>query len=372
MEHIEQIEPTFLVVDDTEDNLDLLEFALKHKPVKMLRASSGKECLQIAAQKNPDVILLDIQMPEMDGFETLKQLRANPLTEKIPVIFLTAQKKDVSSIEAGLEMGAEGYLTKPIDIEELFVRAKILVRVKRAEAELERTKADFMAMIVHDLRSPLSGIKNTFEFFRELYQIKKPITKEHLQLFESAGEASNRMLLLVNDILDLSKLQAGSMKVEKHSNSFGIVAHVVCREMEIQFRQKGIALEKKYADDLPPVLIDVDKIGQVMLNLLSNALKFTPTGGTVTIAANYNEAKNLLYASVTDTGIGIHAEEIPLLFEMYKQASSAKKVKQKGTGLGLSICKMIIEAHGGTMWVESEPGKYTTFYFTLPVEPHGA
>ncbi|MEX0602631.1 MAG: response regulator [Bacteroidota bacterium] len=158
-----QHDPVILVVDDTEDNLDLLEFALKRKPVSMLRATSGRECLQIAREQRPDVILLDIQMPEMDGFETLKHLRDHPDTKSIPIIFLTAQRKDPESIEKGLLLGADEYLTKPIDTDELLVRTRTLVRLKRIEAELERTKADFMAMLVHDLRSPLAGIKDVIE-----------------------------------------------------------------------------------------------------------------------------------------------------------------------------------------------------------------
>ena len=118
---MEDLQPTILIVDDTEDNLDLMEFALKRKPVHMLRASSGKECLQVAAQNHPDVILLDIQMPEMDGFETLKHLRASKKTVNIPVIFLTAQRKDASSIEQGFSLGVDEYLTKPIDIDELLL-----------------------------------------------------------------------------------------------------------------------------------------------------------------------------------------------------------------------------------------------------------
>lgn len=163
---MEELQPTILVVDDTEDNLDLLEFALKRKPVRMLRATSGKECLSLAHKHHPDIILLDIQMPEMDGFETLKQLRASRSTAGIPVIFLTAQKKDPSSIEYGLSIGAEEYLTKPIDIDELLVRTRWLVRLKKMEMELERTKADFMAMLIHDLRSPIGGIKSTSNYLK--------------------------------------------------------------------------------------------------------------------------------------------------------------------------------------------------------------
>ncbi|MBI4428534.1 MAG: response regulator, partial [Ignavibacteriales bacterium] len=206
-------EPTILVVDDTEDNLDLLEFALQRKPIKMLRATNGKACLAIAQEHNPDLILLDIQMPEMDGFETLRRLRANRSTAKIPVVFLTAQKKDPASIAAGLEMGAEQYLTKPIDTEELLVRARTLIRLKRAEAELERTKADFMAMLVHDLRSPITGIKSVIEYFLEEGKSSR-LRPEHMELLESSHESAVRMLELINDLLDLSKYEAGSMSLD--------------------------------------------------------------------------------------------------------------------------------------------------------------
>ena len=371
---MEYPDPTLLVVDDTEDNLDLLEFAMKRKPIKMLRASSGRQCLTIAQEKNPDVILLDIQMPEMDGFETLMHLRANPVTAKIPVIFLTAQRKDASSIEQGLELGADEYLTKPIDTEELLVRTKMLVRLKRAESELERTKADFMAMLVHDLRSPLNGIKSVIDFYRELRDQGKQYTTEQLGLLDTAGDSAKRMLELINDILDLSKFEAGNMSLEQQKIPLAIIADTVCREVELQFKQKNLSLVKQYGTNLPDVLVDAEKVGQVLMNLLSNAMKFTKSGGSVTITTAVDtepsaeaDAKKFIKVSVTDSGVGIAADEIPQLFERYKQVSSAKRTKQKGTGLGLSICKMIVQSHGGKMGVESEVGKHTTFHFTVPV-----
>ena len=372
---MEYLDPTLLVVDDTEDNLDLLEFALKRKPIRMLRASSGRQCLTIAQEQNPDVILLDIQMPEMDGFETLMHLRANPLTAKIPVIFLTAQRKDASSIEQGLELGADEYLTKPIDTEELLVRSKMLVRVKRAEAELERTKADFMAMLVHDLRSPLNGIKSVIDFFRELRDQGKTYSAEQLGLLDTAGDSAKRMLELINDILDLSKFEAGNMALDKQKIALPIILDTVSRETGLQFKQKGISIIREYGANIPDVMVDAEKVGQVVMNLLSNALKFTKGGGSVTLSTSLEkttppgtpESKTMVRVSVTDTGVGIPAEEIPQLFERYKQVSTAKRTKQKGTGLGLSICKLIIQSHGGIMGVESEVGKRTSFYFTLPV-----
>lgn len=372
---MQENEPVILVVDDTEDNLDLLEFALKRKPVRMLRATSGKECLVVAEQKQPDIILLDIQMPEMDGFETIKRLRANPATAKIPVVFLTAQRKDADSIATGLALGAEQYLTKPIDTDELLVRTKMLIELKRAQAELERTKADFMAMLVHDLRSPLIGIKSVIELLQETGK-GSVLNDDHFELLNSAHASSKKLLELIGDFLDLSKYEAGTIAFDKNAVPIGRFVDPVLRQMDIQFKQKNVKLVKKIEEPLPDVYVDAAKTEQVVMNLLSNALKFTKSGGAITleagrhseevITAEGSKTKRYVRISVTDNGVGIAPEELPLLFERYKQASSAKIVKQKGTGLGLVICKLIVEAQGGRVVAESEPGKRTTFSFTLP------
>lgn len=367
-------DPVILVVDDTEDNLDLLEFALKRKPVKMLRAASGPECLQIAKDQQPDVILLDIQMPGMDGFETLTRLRGSAATAKIPVIFLTAQRKEPESIEKGLMMGAEEYLTKPIDTEELLVRTKTLVKLKRIEAELERTKADFMAMLVHDLRSPLAGIKDVIEFIRELEAGKEPLTEDHYVLLKASQESAERMLQLINDLLDVSKFEAGKMTLHREVQPLGPIIDQVCHHLEFQFRQKEVSLEREVPADLPAANIDGPKVAQVLMNLLSNALKFTGKGGSVHVRVGLTSARRpeggderaMLKVEVEDSGIGVAPEELPTLFERYKQASSARKARQKGTGLGLTICKLIVEAHEGSIMAASEVGKYTRFTFTLP------
>ncbi|MGD0339837.1 MAG: hybrid sensor histidine kinase/response regulator [Bacteroidota bacterium] len=362
---------TILVVDDTEDNLDLLEFAMKHKPVKMFRATSGMECLAIAESVRPDVILLDIQMPEMDGFETFRRLRAKPSTAKIPVIFLTAQRKDPGSIATGLEIGADEYLTKPIDTEELLVRTRMLIRLKRAEAAIERTRADFMAMLVHDLRSPLSGIKSVIDFFTDLKGQEVTLTPEYFQLLESGRDAAGRMLELINNLLDLSKFEAGNMALDKKSVIISQLIDAVVHEVLPQYQQRRISLTQQTQLDLPIIEIDLLKISQVLMNLLSNALKFTRSGGSVEVSAQQIQMppgeKPAICFSITDNGIGIGKEELPYVFDRYKQASSAQVTKTKGTGLGLAICKLVVEAHGGMVYAESEPGVRTTFSFTLPI-----
>ena len=368
---MEPTDPTILVVDDTEDNLDLLEFALKRKPVRMLRAGSGKECLQLAAQHHPDVILLDIQMPDMDGFETLKHLRASRKSADIPVIFLTAQRKDALSIEQGLLLGAEEYLTKPIDTDELLVRTRSLVRLKKMEAELERTKADFMAMLIHDMRSPLGGVSNILELLEEPLLRGEAVQELHRELLTSAEEATKRLLHLINDMLDLSKFEAGKMNLTRGYIEIGKIAEGIMKQMHPQFKQKGIHTNLVIEDNMPIISADANKISQVFANILSNALKFTLPNGTVQVVIGKMQenvpAGECVWTAISNSGIGILPEELTTIFERYKQGAASEIVQAKGTGLGLAICKLIIDAHGGSITAESEPGKLTVFRFTLPV-----
>ena len=368
---MEPIDPTILVVDDTEDNLDLLEFALKRKPVHMLRASSGKECLQLAAQHHPDVILLDIQMPEMDGFETLKRLRASKKSADIPVIFLTARRKDALSIEQGLLLGAEEYLTKPIDTDELLVSTRSLVRLKKMEVELERTKADFMAMLIHDMRSPIGGISSILELLEKPLIRGEAVQEVHKELLTSAEEATKRLLHLINDMRDLSKFEAGKMNLSREYIHIGKIADKIMKQMHPQFKQRGIHIKLVLEDNLPLISADSNKISQVFVNILSNALKFTLSNGTVQIVIGKMQegtsAGECVWTAISNTGIGILPEELTTIFERYKQGIASEIVQAKGTGLGLAICKLIVEAHGGSITAESEPGKLTVFRFTLPV-----
>ncbi len=361
-----------LVVDDNQDNIDLLDFALTDLHYSVLKALNGKTALIIAEKEQPDMIILDIQMPEMDGFDVLRRLRQNSLTGKIPVILLTAMRKDPQSIESGLELGADEYLTKPIDTEELLVRVKSIMRVKKAEQELERTKADFTAMLVHDLRSPLAGIKGTLECMRDMGS-DQPLDQLHHELLDAALTSSEKMLNLINDILDLSKVESGKLMLTKMKVDFATIIDLACKTLRIPMQNKKIQLHQKYPKKLPKVNIDPDKMGQVVTNFLSNSIKFTPEGGRITISVETEEfvdeldgnTKKRLLVSVEDTGIGISKEEIPLPFDKYKQTKTGKMSKYKGTGLGLAISKRIIEAHNGRVWVESELNKGTKFHFTI-------
>ncbi len=364
--------PKVLFVDDTEDNLDLLEFALKKKPITMFRAASGKECLAIAEEQQPDMIVLDIQMPEMDGFETLRRLRANSATARIPVIFLTAIKRDPQSIAEGILLGAEEYLTKPIDLEELFARVRSIYRVMGVQRELERVKSQFMAMLVHDLRTPLTIVISSIDYLVRHYGNGKSLDADSIKLMETVLASTRGMANLVNDLLDLSKYQAGQMILNKQTMTIHEMIEESLQPFLLQYKQKNITLNTDVSPELPRVDADSGKIVQLMTNLLSNAMKFTPDNGTVTIKVERelsgDPKMHFIKVSVSDTGVGMKPEDIALLFEHYRQVSSSSTTKEKGTGLGLAICKLIVQAHGGTIGVTSELNKGTTFAFTLPAQ----
>lgn len=363
-----------LVVDDNQDNIDLLDFALSDLHYEVSKALNGKTALILAEKEQPDLIILDIQMPEMDGFEVLRRLREKMHTQRIPVILLTAMRKDPQSIESGLALGADEYLTKPIDTEELLVRVKSMMRVKKAEQELERTKADFTAMLVHDLRSPLAGIKGTLECIRDISSTEV-LDQLHHELLDAALTSSQKMLNLINDLLDLSKLESGRVHLTKLKVDLPSIVDLACKSLRIPMNNKKIHLEQKFTPNLPKINVDPDKIGQVMTNFVSNSIKFTPEGGTISVSADQEDfldeldgkTKKRLIVMVADTGAGIAKEELPALFDKYKQTKTGKLSKYKGTGLGLAISKRIIEAHNGSVWVESELNKGTTVCFTIPV-----
>lgn len=361
-----------LAVDDAPDNLILLERMLKRQGFDVLKASSGRECLAASASEHPDMIILDVAMPEMDGFETLKHLRSNEITKDIPVIILTANSKDAKSIEEGFSLGADEYLTKPIDKDELIARVKSILRVVKAEREVEQLKADFQSMLVHDLRSPLSVIIGVLQLGARGEFDNNP--DERKEFLKSALETSQRMLGLINDILDVAKLEAGKIQLNKQPNDLNAIVAGAVGRIKLLIREKEINLKVELADDLPICECDSGKIDQVVTNLLGNAIKFTPREGKIAIRVygkNFGDERpdlkgNYAALDVVDTGVGISEEDLPLIFDRYRQAKSAKGSSLKGTGLGLTIVKRISEAHGGRVFVESSLGKGTKFTVVLP------
>ncbi|HUI31427.1 MAG TPA: hybrid sensor histidine kinase/response regulator [Candidatus Acidoferrales bacterium] len=362
-----------LAVDDAPDNLILLDKLLKRRGFDVVNASSGKECLSKSISEHPDLIILDVAMPEMSGFETLKHLRENEITKGIPVIILTANSKDAKSIEEGFTLGADEYLTKPIEQDELIARVRSILRAVKAEQDLEQLKADFQSMLVHDLRSPLSVIIGVLELAANGEFDKNPVDLK--EFLGSALDTSQKMLTLINDILDVAKLEAGKLQLNKQPNDFNVVVGSAVARLKVLAREKEISLTIREEKNIPICEFDSGKLEQVVTNLVSNAIKFTPKDGTVNIRTYVkhfdDEVPGLKgdYAAldVEDTGVGISSDEIPLIFDRYRQVKSAQASKQKGTGLGLTIVKRVTEAHGGKVFVESSLGRGTRFSVVIPL-----
>ncbi len=367
-----------LVVDDEEVLRYMIISLLKEEGYEVDGAEDGEQAIEIIQSRPYDLVLLDIRMPVVDGIGVLKFVKErDPDTE---VIMLTAFS-DVNVAVECMKLGSSEFLTKPVEPDALSARVRTVLRAQEAERakqqakeELERAKADFTAMLVHDLRSPLGGVKGALEFIRDLGE-DRILDQLHHELVQAAVPACEKMLDLIDQILDLSKLEAGKLLLSKAKVDFSDIVEYISKNLRIPIKNKKLHLEQRLSSDLPKVDIDPDKIGQVLMNFVSNSIKFTPEGGTISIFADVKETMEgpdngsgkQLVVSIADTGAGISEEEFPLLFEKYKQTMAGKTSKFKGIGLGLVINKRIIEAHGGKVWVESELNKGTAFHFTIPL-----
>ncbi|MCK9382504.1 MAG: response regulator [Sulfuritalea sp.] len=396
---------TILVVDDTPDNLSLMSNLLQDD-YKVKIANGGEKALKIAASDSPpDLILLDIMMPGMDGYEVCTRLKHDPKTANIPVIFLTA-KAETTDEKKGLELGAVDYITKPISPPIVIARVKNHLALKAAadflrdqnsfleqevarrtnevmanrniaakNLQLEdasRMKSEFLANMSHELRTPLNAIIGFSEMLRDgLLGDLSPQQKESVNDIFTSGQ---HLLSLINDILDLSKVEAGKMTLELEPLQVAALVQAGLQVVREQAMAHSVRLIAEVADDLGEVWLDGRKVKQILYNLLSNAVKFTPEGGEVRIAAHRVGSQALpdggfehyLQLAVSDTGIGISAEDQARLFKPFTQIDSTLSRRYEGTGLGLAMVKQLAELHGGAVAMQSTPTVGSTFMVWLP------
>ena len=359
-----------LVVDDIAVNVRLLAGILKVADYEVLTAESGADALQKVEKFAPDVVLLDVMMPDLDGFEVCRRLRENPRTAALPIVMVTALHETEDRVRA-LEAGADDFLTKPVNEIEVVARVKSLVRVKRGRDELETALADLQraeslrdslaSMLVHDLRAPLTTILAPLEMlssgtFGELNEMQGEVA-------EMATRGANRLLYLVNELLDISKLESGNMTLQP---SEFLVAPVVEDALEFTGVLAGRddqLVHREYSKDLQ-VRADEDLLRRILSNLLGNAVKFTPSDGRIAVGAKTGDNEVLFW--VRDKGDGVPPEFRDKIFEKFGQVESRQEGRKLSTGLGLTFCKLAVEAHGGRIWIESETGRGSTFFFILP------
>ena len=366
-----------LAVDDTPDNLRLLSSILADHEYDVRTASNGKFALQSAQTAPPDLILLDIKMPGMDGYEVCQQLKADERTRDIPVIFISALNEIADKLN-GFALGGVDYITKPFQSDEVLARVNTHLTLRRVQQELERelgrrrqaeealreanaSKDKFFSIIAHDLRSPFTGLIGITGLLVENLEI---FPQEKLAKIVSRLHASvETTYALLTNLLAWSRLQRGLMDCVPDRLSLTYIAEKNTCLFTATAEQKQITLKNlvpqgtmAYAD---PTMVDA-----VIRNLLSNAVKFTPAGGTIEVSAHAVEDR--IELAVADSGIGMRPEALEKLFRIDVKSSHRGTDGEEGTGLGLILCKEFVEKNGGTIRVTSEVGKGTTFVFTLP------
>lgn len=371
--HIDHSDYKILIVDDVVSNVLLLKVLLKNEKFKTVTASDGLEAIQQAEKELPDLILLDVMMPQMDGFETAMHLKNNPTTAGIPIIFLTALNS-TQDIVKGFQAGANDFITKPFNKEELLVRVNHQISLVAAKKLiLERTEElrktivgrdKLYSVIAHDLRSPLASIKMVLNMM-VLGLSEDVIGKEMYQMLQMVNHSTEDVFSLLDNLLKWTKSQIGKLNVVYQDFRIDEVVEGVLDIFSLVSKSKNIQLVNDSIDTVT-VHADVDMVKTILRNLLSNALKFSYEGSQIIIGSQVETDK--IIVSVKDSGKGMSAEDKEKLLKTETHFSRYGTNNEEGSGLGLLLCQDFAIKNGGDLWFESEEGKGSTFFFSIPLK----
>jgi two-component system sensor histidine kinase/response regulator len=368
---------TILAVDDTLQNLQLVGEILETNGYQVILAMDGEQALKVLAEQEVDLVLLDIVMPEMDGFEVCRRIKANPATQEIPVIFLTVHG-DIDSVLTGFRLGAVDYVTKPVHKAELLARVQTHLELRNAHKHLTKQneellklhseRTEFLGIAAHGMKNPLTGIRLSAELINRFVE-REPLEKEKIvKNVRQIIVLSDRMLSTVKNCLEADEWEKGNVLLHLEMVNVVTLMQDVLDRFYLQAEAKDITLQP-YLPEMP-LIVDIDKnaFGEIVENLVSNALKYSPHGKYVWISLSASYAG--LRVLVKDEGPGISEEDRKRMFGKYARLTAQPTGGEHSTGLGLSIVKKMVDALQGKIWCESEVGSGATFIVELPLKIH--
>ena len=398
----QQNAPLALIVDDDAMMRLLARTALEGAGWNVEEVENGREALAAFQRLHPDVVVLDVMMPEMDGFTACAELRKLPEGEDTPVLIMTGLD-DYNSITKAYDAGATDFFTKPLNGLLLTHRVRYMVRASRVLQELRasqaslahardaalegtRLKSEFLATVSHEIRTPMNGVLGMTDWL-----LDTDLTPEQRDCADTIRTSGHALLSIINDILDFSNIDSGKLQLEKVNFNMHRLLEEVVRLFQERARGNGVTLS--FQAQVPTWLRgDPDRLRQILSNLLGNAVKFTKRG-EIAVRAEVEEKPNRqnpidsclpatsahiaegtghtvrVRFSVADTGIGITPEACTRIFQPFMQADGSTTRQHGGTGLGLAICQQLVERMGGSIGVDSMPGRGSVFQFTVPFEP---
>ncbi len=363
-----------LVVDDVEENTYIVSTILKSAGYTPFVANSGKQAIQIAETQHPDLVLLDINMPEMNGYEVCKYFKEHEPIADIPIVFLTVHA-DAESIAKAFDTGAVDYLTKPFKKAELLARVKVHLALRQAQELLEDQneslkrlndeKNEFLGIAAHDLKNPLNSIRGIAQMVRKRKEIELS-DDEVDDMAHQIETSSNFMFEIITNLLDVNKIENGKLVIQPSSVDLVLSLGAVTDRYQAPAAKKNITLHVELPAEDTQIYADPTLTIQVLDNIVSNAVKYSPQGKNVWVTVSCDAVQHRVRVAVKDEGPGFSEEDKKKLFGKFARLTAKPTGGEHSTGLGLSIVKRLAEAMDASIWCESELGKGATFIIEFP------
>lgn len=372
IDELQVSEQTILIVDDNPTNIGVLADYLEEHGFVILVARDGVSGLDKAAYARPDLILLDVMMPGVDGFEVCRRLKTDAATQNIPVIFMTALANVENKVK-GFQVGAVDYVTKPLQQEEVLARVTTHLKIRSLTQQLQNAndvltqlnadKDKFFSILAHDLRGPFLPLLGSAELLAR--RVDALGAEKIADMSQAIFDSAQRVLDLLENLLQWGRLQIGHAEYHPRQLRLDHLAQRTIELLQPNALSKEITLQN-HLDQPLSLFADQHMLDFVLRNLIANAIKFTAAGGYIDIIAQPHQ-HDFVLVSVSDTGVGMSADAVDSLFRLDVHHTTLGTANETGTGLGLILCREMVRRNGGSIWIESAEGKGTTVYFTVPV-----